>query len=100
MTVRTSRRTVSFRRPFALGQVDGLLPAGDYTVETDVELLEGVSLQAYRRIQTLIYLRDLPGHPGVTQIVAIDPDELDAALQNDRVSADAPVGNDAPRQSL
>lgn len=99
MTIRTSTRTVSFRRPFALGQVDGLLPAGDYTVETDVELLEGVSLQAYRRIQTLIYLRDLPGHPGVTQIVTVDPDELEAALLRDRASADARAGNGAPRQN-
>lgn len=97
MTIRTSTRTVTFLRPFTVGSVDGVLPAGDYTVETDVELLDSMSLQAYRRLQTFLYLRDLPGHRGVTQIVPVDPVDLDAALQRDRASADAPVGNDARR---
>lgn len=98
MTIRTNTRRVTFRRPFTLGQLGVSMPAGDYTVEIDVELLEGISLQASRRIQTLIHLRDLPGHPGVTQIVAVDPDDLEAALQRDRGPAEAPGGTGAPRQ--
>lgn len=49
MTTRTSKRTVVFRRPFVLGGFDEVLPAGAYNVETDEELLEGISFPAYRR---------------------------------------------------
>jgi hypothetical protein len=50
MTTRTSNKTVTFRRPFVLGGFDEVLPAGAYCVETDEELLEGMSFPAYRRI--------------------------------------------------
>ena len=41
MTVRTSRKTVTFRQPFSLSGIDEVQPAGTYTVETDEELLAG-----------------------------------------------------------
>lgn len=77
-------KTVTFRRPFVLGGVDEMLPAGAYSVETDEELLEGISFPAYRRILTLIGLHPKPGHPGLTQKLTIDPNELDAALKRDQ----------------
>ena len=43
MTIRTSTKTVTFRRPFWLKGVDRLLPAADYRVVTDEELIEGLS---------------------------------------------------------
>ena len=52
MTVHTSRKTVTFARPFSLSGIDEVQPAGTYTVETDEELLPGLSLPAYRRIAT------------------------------------------------
>jgi hypothetical protein len=55
MTVHTSRKTVTFARPFSLSGIK-VQPAGTYTVETDEELLPGLSFPAYRRIATLIYL--------------------------------------------
>lgn len=90
MTIRTSRSTVTFSRPFTLGGFDEELPAGAYSVETDEELLEGISFPAYRRILTLIHLHAKPNHPGVTQTVTIDPNDLDAALKRDRESAEMP----------
>jgi hypothetical protein len=92
MTIRTIKKTVTFRRPFVLGGFDELLPAGAYSVETDEELLEGISFPAYRRISTLIHLHAKPGHPGLTQTLTIDPNELDAALQRDEARAICPVG--------
>lgn len=88
MTIRTSEKTVTFRRPFVLGGSDEVLPAGAYKVESDEELLEGISFPAYRRILTLIQLRPEPGHPGRTQKLTIDPNELDAALKRDQAPAE------------
>jgi hypothetical protein len=67
MTIRTSKKTVTFRRPFALGGFDEALPAGAYSVETDEELLEGISFPAYRRILTVIRLHSKSDHPGFTR---------------------------------
>ncbi len=100
MTIRTSKKTVTFQRPFVLGGLDEVLPAGAYGVETDEERLEGISFPAYRRISTLIHLPARPGRPGVTETLSIDPNELDAALQRDRASAERPLGQDAGEQAL
>jgi hypothetical protein len=86
MTIRTSQRTVTFERPFTLASFDKELPAGSYDVETDEELLEGISFPVYRRIVALIHLHAHAGSPGQTQKLPIDPNELDAALARDRAS--------------
>ena len=91
MTIRTSKKTVTFRRPFVLGGFDEVLPAGAYNVETDEELLEGISFPAYRRVLTVIHLHPKPGRPGLTQTLTIDPNELDAAVERDRSPAEMPV---------
>ena len=61
MTVRTSRKSVTFTQPFSLSGFDEVQPAGTYTVETDEELLPGLSFPAYRRVATLIFLRSRGG---------------------------------------
>lgn len=48
-------------------------PAGTYTVETDEELLQTLSLPVYKRISTLIRLPARPRSTVVTQIVEVDP---------------------------
>lgn len=53
MTTRTNTKTVTFAHPFLLKGIDRILPAGDYRVVTDEELIEGVSFPVYRRV---------PGH--------------------------------------
>jgi hypothetical protein len=87
MTLRTRSETVTFTRPFVLTGVDGVQPAGSYAVETDEELLPTLSLTAYRRVETWLRLPALsPGAksaPARTQVAAVDPLELDAALARD-----------------
>jgi len=87
MTLRTRSETITFGRPFALAGLDGVQPAGRYTVETDEELLATVSLTAYHRLATWLRLPalapDLKSAPARTQIVAVDPTELASALARD-----------------
>jgi hypothetical protein len=83
MSVRTSRKTVTFTRPFSLSGIDELQPAGSYTVETDEEELPGLSFPAYRRIATLILLRSQCAGRVVEEVVDIDPLELHAAQERD-----------------
>jgi hypothetical protein len=83
MTVRTTRRTVTFVHPFSLSGTDEAQPAGTYTVETDEELLEPSSFPAYRRISTLIRLSARTTGTVLTQIVETNPLELAGALARD-----------------
>lgn len=80
MTMRSSKKTVTFNKPFNLTGTDETLPAGAYCVETDEELLAGVSFPVYRRVATRMHVHPTPG---VAQVLIIDPDELDAALKLD-----------------
>ncbi len=81
MTIRTSKKTVTFNRPFALSGVDEALPAGAYTVETDEEPLEGISFLADRRLSTRLHVGGVPGSRVLNRVIAIDPKELDAGLE-------------------
>jgi hypothetical protein len=83
MSTRTTETTVTFRRPFALTAIDGFQPAGVYRVETDEELLPGLSFDAYRRIATMLHLPAISGRGGRRQVITIEPAELAAALEAD-----------------
>ena len=83
MTMRTSRKTVTFRRPFSLSGMDVLQPAGTYTVETSEELLEGLSFPAWRRTATVILLRSPAGAAGFGQDLDVDPRELETVQESD-----------------
>jgi hypothetical protein len=83
MTVRTLDKTVVFTRPFLLKGVDRILPAGDYRVVTDEELIEGLSFPVYRRVSTMIFV-PAQSHPASSvEMVAIDPIDLQAAQDRD-----------------
>jgi hypothetical protein len=79
--IRTTSQSVTFHRPFMVSGVDAYQPAGTYTVETDEELIEGLSFSAYRRTSTRICLPPTPSRPGITETVTIDSEEIDAALK-------------------
>lgn len=85
MTRRTSETTVTFGRPFRLPGFDEPLPAGSYRVETDEEPIEGLSFTAYRRVLTVLHLRD--------GALTVDPAALEAALERDRAGAAGPAGS-------
>lgn len=83
MSLRSSTATVTFAHPFSLTGIDGVLPAGTYAVETEEELVEGVSFPAYRRLSTVLLL---PGEAGSSirfQALDVDPAELAEALRRD-----------------
>ena len=84
MLTRTTSRTVTFLRPSSFG-AERELPAGDYLVERDEELLQGLSFPAYRCVAT--YLR-IPGRPGSSdRMIPLGLRELEAALERDRADA-------------
>jgi hypothetical protein len=87
MTMRTTKSTVTFVRPFRLGAFGEQLPAGRYPIETDEELLEGVSFPVYRRTGTMMQLMADPLHPSVTEVAVVDPQELEEALAADAAQA-------------
>jgi hypothetical protein len=91
-TTRTSRRTVTFARPFALRGTDGVHPAGTYAVETAEERLEGLSFPAYRRVATTIFLPSRPGGTVSGQLATVDPLELEAAQARDAGDGRSDVG--------
>jgi hypothetical protein len=97
MPTRTSEKTVTFRAPFALPGFDETLPAGDYVVETDEELLEGLSFPAYRRVLTLLHLHAKPGRAGMSETLPVDPHELEAALKRDVAATQADAGRHPDR---
>jgi hypothetical protein len=84
LTIRTTRTTVSFSRPFTLQQLEGIQPAGEYVVLIDDELIEGLSRLAYRRVATLLQTPAVSASQRLTQSFAISQTELDAALMKDR----------------
>ena len=86
MIARTREKTVSFTKPFVLAGIDHALPAGEYRVKTDEELIEGVSFPVYRRVATMIFV---PAQTrGAIEMVAIDPAVLQAALDRDAAAGE------------
>jgi hypothetical protein len=83
MTMRTSRKSVTFRRPFSLSGIDEVQPAGTYTVETSEELIEGLSFPVWRRTATVFLLRQPSGSIGIGQDIDIDPRELEMVQESD-----------------
>jgi hypothetical protein len=83
MTVRTRDKTWAFRKPFSLKGVDHPLPAGNYRVTTDEELIESLSFPVYRRVATMIFVPGAGQRAASVEMVTIDPADLKAAWDND-----------------
>jgi len=83
MTTRSHSKSIVFSYPFELKGVDRILPPGDYRVVTDEELIEELSFPAYRRLATMIFVPAESHHASSVEMVAIDPQELQAALERD-----------------
>jgi hypothetical protein len=90
MTVRTTTKSVTFRRPFSLKGADGLQPAGIYVVETEEEAIPALSFLAYRRLSTTMILSTRYGGAVVRQVVTIDPADLEAAQARDQAGTRSP----------
>jgi hypothetical protein len=83
MTTRSTRSTVTFAHPFRIAGYDDELPAGDYEVVVDEDLLEGFSFDAYRRTASYLLVGGKAGGRGAAEMRPIDPRDLEAALARD-----------------
>jgi hypothetical protein len=86
MITRSISKTVVFSKPFLLKGIDRVLPAGDYRVVTDEELIEEISFPVYRRVSTMIFVPAPTHGPASVEMVTIDPVDLHAALDKDAES--------------
>jgi|SwirhirootsSR3_FD_contig_51_3753588_length_710_multi_4_in_0_out_0_2 hypothetical protein len=93
MVVRSRSKSVVFSHPFELKGVDRILPAGDYRVVTDEELIEELSFPAYRRISTMIFVPGQGRQGSSLEMVTIDPRDLEAAQGRDSAANQLPAGN-------
>jgi hypothetical protein len=96
MTERMTRSSVTFLHDFVLGDMDGVQPPGTYLIETVEEPLGTLSFVAYRRVSTTITLPAIGVASLQRQVVTVDPDELQAALAKDALSA---AGEVEPRRT-
>jgi hypothetical protein len=83
MTMRTSNKAVKFTRPFLLKGVDRVLPAGEYRVATDEELIQELSFPVYRRVATMIFVPAESHRASAVEMVSIDPRDLQEGLDRD-----------------
>ena len=88
MNMRSTRSTVTFSNPFTLPGYPGDLPAGDYEVLVEEELLQGLSFEAYRRTATYLTVRGRGGHAGRTELRAISDSDLKEALGRDAATTE------------
>jgi hypothetical protein len=81
MTTRTRRKLVTFAQPFLLRAIDSVVPAGAYKVDTDEELIDGLSFLAYRRTATWIHLPSITTKSGSSQMILVQPSELETGYE-------------------
>jgi hypothetical protein len=60
-----------------------LLPPGEYRIVTDEELIEELSFPIYRRVVTWIFVPAVSHQASTAEMVAIDPQERQAARERD-----------------
>lgn len=103
MNMRSTRSTVTFSNPFTLPGYPGDLPAGDYEVLVEEELLQGLNFEAYRRTATYLTVRGRGSHAGRTELRAISDNDLKGALRRDRGATEKNNHSDAalsPQEDL
>lgn len=82
METRITTELVEFHRPFLLSHRSGPLPPGCYRVDTEEEMLDGLSFPAWRRTGMTITRHGL-ALGRLTQAHSITPAELATALTAD-----------------
>jgi hypothetical protein len=88
MNTRTKHTTVKFTAPFSLRGVDEIQPPGDYAIDDDEELIDGLSWLTYRRVATFIHLPAISSADRLNrQLVGIDYTGLEGALLEDAEQA-------------
>ena len=86
MSTRSTSATVTFRAPFSLSGHPDELPAGDYEVVVEDELLHGHSFEAWRRTSTFLTVHGCGSRGGRTELRATSDSDLNAALKRDETA--------------
>ncbi|MCZ4354553.1 hypothetical protein O4H61_18710 [Roseovarius aestuarii] len=89
MNMRSTRSTVTFSNPFTLPGYPGKLPAGDYEVLVEEELLQGVSFEAYRRTATYMTVRGQGAYAGRSELRVTTESDLKEARRQDADTSEA-----------
>ena len=103
MNMRSTKSTVTFLNPFTLSGYTGDLPAGDYEVLVEEELLQGLSFEAYRRTATYLTVRGRGSHAGRSELRATSEKDLKEALSRDAATTETNNHSDAalsPQEDL
>ncbi|HBN48288.1 MULTISPECIES: hypothetical protein [Thalassospira] len=96
-TIRTIQKTYAFHHPFHLKGFDHSFPAGSYNVETEEEMLEGLSFVSYKRTGTTLHMIRTATTIIEPKIFNIDPRDFDLAVLRDRHQCAEETGlSDAP----
>ncbi len=83
MNMRSTRSTMTFSNPFTLAGYPGELPAGDYEVLVEEELLQGLSFEAYRRTATYMTVHGKGVHAGRSERRLTTESDIKEALRRD-----------------
>jgi hypothetical protein len=89
MSMRTIRKTITFANSFSLNGIGRILPAGNYEVVTDEELIEGLSFPVYRRVATMMLAPTQSQNRSSVEMLTIDPLDLASALECDTLTVKA-----------
>ncbi|SIS91436.1 hypothetical protein [Paracoccus saliphilus] len=97
MIMRSTTSMVTFSHPFTLSGYPDELPAGEYEVIVEEELLQGLSFEAYRRTATHLMVHGRKGKAGITEMRQISKTDLETALNRDGALAGNNDNRDAAR---
>jgi hypothetical protein len=81
--------------PFLIPGDAAPLPAGDYAVTIEEELLDQLSFEAWRRTGTWIVVRGKGAKSGQVELRPVSVDELDHILASDNTTPDPTRNGDA-----
>ncbi len=84
MSSRTTTSVVTFLYPFVVAGYTEELPAGEYQVLADDEVMLSNSFAAYRRAATFLLINL---HAGKSELRAVDHRDLELALAQDQANA-------------
>jgi hypothetical protein len=79
MTTRSRREAITFQHPSRVKGIDRSLPAGDYELITDEEIIEGLSFAAYRPVAIMILVPAAPLRSLAMEMISIGSVDLSDA---------------------
>ena len=84
MPDRTTQTVVHFSFPFLLPGFEEPQPAGDYRVDHDEEVIEGISRLAWRSVGAFIHLPAIAAQGTSRQMVPMSQTDLEALIEKDQ----------------